>query len=505
MPFTPKDVSVMKQWAHDCERFVREALCTEKVSAQQRQLYGDMTRLVWAKINRAEGKKISQADQALARKIGISIMSGKGTGKTIAAAQVMIWFLVCFPEALVVCTAPTAHQLRDNLWRSLSRVRDGVDVATGSKPPIIRDLLTIQTDKVFVTEAKGEKWYIVGRTANPRGSEAELAETLSGFHAPYMLIVGDESAAVPEAVFRDLEGTLTEKCNLALLLFNPTRGNGYAYETQTKFNDKWVAHRWSSEDSEWVTKDSIESKRVKYGEDSNFFRVTVLGLPPLLSSDTLIPYEWAMDAVDRDVEALNDDIEIAGIDVGAGGDPSIYLHRKGPVVKLIKQMDSPEPEVLTGKLIGHIYDNEPRYVFVDKIGVGHHLVGHLKDRMRGADVSIIGVNVSELPASEIRFYRKRDELCWRVRERFSEREISIPNDPILIAELTTIKFTEPNGKIKIESKKELKTRGLESPNRFDALALTEYYRTDYLRKMSGDKVIPLWKRQKASAASWKTV
>lgn len=178
--------------------------------------------------------------------------------------------------------------------------------------------------------------------------------------------------------------------------------------------------------------------------------------------------------------------------------------RRGPVVYMPKQEETPESEVLTGKLLGHIYDTQPRYVFVDKIGVGWGIFGNLKARIRNKEISIIGVNVSELPASQDRFYRLRDQLAWRVREAFEERVISIPNDPLLIGELTTIKFTEPNGKIKIESKKEMKSRGLDSPNRFDALALTEYYKSERLRSMNTERVNPFWKKRD-SAVNWKTI
>lgn len=501
MQFSPNDVNILKGWARDAERFVHEALCVGKVSGQQRQLYRDMTRLVWAKIDRGEGRTQSAEEEALAKKIGVSIMSGKGTGKTIAAAQMILWFLTCFPECLIVCTAPTAHQLRDNLWQALTRVRNGLDGQT----PVIRDWVTIQTDKVFITEYEGKSWYCVGRTAPRNGSEAELAETLSGKHNPYMLMVADEAAAVPDIVFRDLEGTLTEKCNLALLLFNPTRETGYAIETHRGTRDKWLHQRWSAEDSEWVTKDSIESKRQQYGQDSNFFRVTVLGLPPLVSSDTLIPYSWAIEAVDREIEPLPQDVEVAGIDVGAGGDPSIYLHRRGPRIITLRQEETPDPEVLTGKMMGHMYTHSPRYVFIDKIGVGWGIVGNLKARIRNPDITIIGVNVGEVASNDNRFVKKRDELCWRVRERFADHTISIPNDPMLIGELTTIKFTEPDGRVKIESKKEMRMRGLDSPNRFDALALTEYYQQEYLRRFNTSDVTPLWKRRQAGASSWKTV
>jgi hypothetical protein len=50
----------------------------------------------------------------------------------------------------------------------------------------------------------------------------------------------------------------------------------------------------------------------------------------------------------------------------------------------------------------------------------------------------------------------------------------------------------------------MKSRGLESPNRFDALALTEYYRSENLRRMNTKRVAPLWKRNGVST-NWKTV
>jgi phage terminase large subunit len=501
MEFHSKDRDIIVAWSKNAELFVRQALKVKLITHQQRELLSVITKLVWAKIKLAEGKKLTDEERDLAHKIGVSVMSGKGNGKDAATAWCILWFLCCFPRALIPCTAPTAHQLRDVLWREINKWRVGEDP---SDAPIIKDWVTWQTDKVYFTEAEGKEWYAIGRTANPKASEAEVAETLSGLHENYQMIVADEAAAVNDLVFKDLEGTLTRKCNFMLLIFNPTRDNGYAIDSQFKYRDRWACLQWNSEDSELVTRESIQLKLEKYGRDSNFYRVTVLGQPPLVSSDTLIPYAWAIQAVEADLQPLPEDIEVAGVDVGAGGDASIYLSRRGPKVYWPKQEDTPDSEILTGKLLGHIYDTEPRYVFVDKIGVGWGIYGNLKARIRNPQTTIIGVNVAELPAASERFHRLRDQLCWRVRELFEQREISIPDDPRLIGELTTIKFTEPNGKIKIEAKKDMKARGLDSPNRFDALALTEYYRTENLRRMTTTQADPLWKRR-GTSTSWKTV
>jgi hypothetical protein len=501
MAYTLEDVEVIRKWRDDAELFVRQALKVKLITSQQKQLLKALSDLVRAKIKLHDNVPMTSEERELAHKVGISVMSGKGNGKDAATAWAILWFLCCFPRALIPCTAPTAHQLRDVLWREINKWRIGENPAD---PPLIKDWITWQTDKVFWTAEAGREWYAIGRTANPKASEAEVAETLSGLHEDYMMVVGDEAAAIHELVFKDLEGTLTRKCNFMLLIFNPTRETGYAVESQFKYRDRWVCLHWNSEESELVTPESIKLKREKYGVDSNFYRVTVLGLPPLVSSDTLIPYAWAMDAVDRDVQPLADDLDVAGIDVGAGGDPSIFLRRRGPKIFYPCQEETPESEVLTGKLLGHIYDTTPRYVFVDKIGVGWGIFGNLKARIRNPQISIIGVNVAEMPAMQERYHRLRDQLCWRVREEFEARSISIPDDPILIGELTTIKFTEPNGKIKIESKKEMKSRGLESPNRFDALALTEYYTGEHLRRMTTTRIDPLWKRR-GEPVSWKTV
>jgi hypothetical protein len=84
--------------------------------------------------------------------------------------------------------------------------------------------------------------------------------------------------------------------------------------------------------------------------------------------------------------------------------------------------------------------------------------------------------------------RLRDELWFQVREWFGTRAVRIPKDDPLIAELVVPKYKiESSGKIKAESKDELKKRGEKSPNRADALCLTfagSDIRVEHRRHMS---------------------
>ena len=114
-------------------------------------------------------------------------------------------------------------------------------------------------------------------------------------------------------------------------------------------------------------------------------------------------------------------------------------------------------------------DMQPKDILIDVIGMGAGVV----DRMRELGLPARGVNVGESAASLEKCMRLRDELWWRGREWFQSRDCSIPNDEKLIAELTgpTYDF-HSNGKIVVESKKDMKERSLKSPNKADALLLT---------------------------------
>jgi hypothetical protein len=84
-----------------------------------------------------------------------------------------------------------------------------------------------------------------------------------------------------------------------------------------------------------------------------------------------------------------------------------------------------------------------------------------------------GVNVGEAAASRENCARLRDELWFKGREWFQDRTCSMPKDDALIAELTspTYAFTS-TGKMVVESKADMKKRGMRSPDLADPFLLT---------------------------------
>ena len=510
-------LAAINAWAADAHQFVLDVIrppktveCPTGIGHQEKEALDALSLLVTAKERRWRGQPLTPEQTAVVDKIGVSVMSGKGTGKGAVLAWAIIWFLCCFMRPKIGCTAPTAHQLRDNLWSEIAKwirwsVAQHKEAGTGL---VLSDYIIWQAERVFHRDAKGEEWYAVPRTANPHASAEEQKETLSGLHEDYLLVAADEAASVPDPVFGQLEDTLTRPVNVAFIIFNPTRNNGFAIETHRAERSRWITLQWNAEESELVTKSSIEDKARKWGRDSNHYRVTVLGLPPKAEVDTLIPYEWVMRAVRNDKNEgelplpLDSDPMVHALDVGAGGDPSSYIRRLGPHVFPIDELTTEDSERLTGWALRHVLEDDPILMLVDAIGVGWGIAGNLKARAKSTNV--VEVKVSEVSSNDERFYRLRDEICWNLREAFEHHSISIPDDDDLITQLTVIKWGErrEDGTIKVESKKELLARGISSPNKFDGLALTYYYEQDLLRRMNPKARVG--GRRKHEQGSWRT-
>jgi hypothetical protein len=192
------------------------------------------------------------------------------------------------------------------------------------------------------------------------------------------------------------------------------------------------------------------------------------------SDDILIPLQVIEPAVGRNI-SYRDMPSVAGLDVGMslGGDPSALVVRQGTTVTFAEEWRMDD----TVRIAAHVKDrwNEGKFgiVAVDAIGWGAG-VAHL---LREWGVPTVAVNVAESAASSERFARLRDELWWRCREWFDKKECAIKKDienaNKLVVELSTPTYTTNlSGKIKIESKDDMKKRGVKSPNLADAFVLS---------------------------------
>ena len=330
-------------WSHDCALYVEQGIGLNestrpglKISAQQREGFDAVTELVWAKIEVGLGHITSDEVKEIAKKIGISVMSGHGVGKDTFTACVLIWFMDCFPWVRGLCTAPTEKVLKNVLFAEVTKWLNLKNL-NGEFVCVARDHFEVQQMKIMRTDVDkkrlGKGWFVEGRTAGRHLSVEEQGETLAGVHEDYMIMVAEEASGIPDGVFLPMEGSLTGLCNFAIVIFNPTKRGGYAYQTHRgNTKDAWIKLHWNAEDSELVSEQHIERQKKKYGENSNTYRIRVKGLPPVSDSDTLISYDWAEDAQGRNDAPDPMDPIICSIDCSLGGDEPVVLSRQGMYV-----------------------------------------------------------------------------------------------------------------------------------------------------------------------------
>lgn len=471
------DAAAIKQlnkWKLDPRQFVMDVFgmdgrdAEHTISPQQEEGLEFYRRLVTARLKRQFKQDLTKQETEDAAKVGLVIHSGHGTGKTACAAWLILHFLVTRPYCKVPCVAPVGPQLKSNLWPEIHLWL--------RKSTWLQQFIKWQAEKVYVRELEGKEWFAFPRTVNVKATAEEQAETLAGIHADSVLVVVDEGSGVPDPVFRPLEGGLTGPLNLVVMIGNPTQSHGFFFDAFTKFRHDWCVCHWNAEESPLVQPAQIERMRRKYGRESNAYRIRVLGLPPLASPDTLIPYDWVMQARGRDLAVDAETPIVLGVDVAReiGGDDSVVLKRQGNKVLSIHTFNGVNTQDLAYWVLKEIQESEAAAVAIDVIGWG---AGVYDTVQKLAPCAVLPVNVAESPTREEQFFRLRDELWWRVRERFQAGTISLCDDEELVGELTVIKYNfgkSAGEKIKIESKQELRDRGVASPNRADALCLSEY-------------------------------
>jgi hypothetical protein len=199
-----------------------------------------------------------------------------------------------------------------------------------------------------------------------------------------------------------------------------------------------------------------------------------MGEFPKADDDTVIPMDLIKSAIDRDVALAANEPIIWGLDVARfGGDNSALCVRQGNHVMEITSFKSMDLMQLCG-VIKNKYDDctaieRPQEILIDVIGLGAGVV----DRLAEQNLPVRGINVAEAPSSKKNYLNLRAELWFAIKDYLSQRDCRLPVDDDLVAELAAplYKYTS-TGKIKIESKEEMRKRGIKSPDKADALALT---------------------------------
>ena len=404
-----------------------------------------------------------EALDAIARHDRVSIRAGHGVGKTTVLAWVTLWFMLTRKPFKIPITANSQDQLRDVVWPEIRKWHARL-------PTALRCEIDVAAERVSLASSPG--CFAVARTASSDNPEA-----LQGFHDDNLLFLIEEASGIADIVFQVAQGSLSTPGAKILMFANPTRISGFFYESHHKLRDRWHTMRVNSEDVPRA-RGHIEDIALQYGRDSNIYRVRVLGEFPTSEDDVVVPLHLCEAAVRRKVEPLERFRPVWGLDVARYGDDRTALAKRqgNAMLEPVKSWRNKSTMEVAGLVMAEYQDTKqvnpdqlPSEILVDVIGIGAGVV----DRCRELGLPVRGVNVGESPAIRERYMRLRDDLWWRARDWLLAADAKLADDDALIAELTSPKYKLTSaGKVQVESKDDMKKRGLRSPDLADAFILT---------------------------------
>lgn len=399
---------------------------------------------------------------ALSEHDGVTVRSCNGAGKTICAAWAGLWYLTTRPGSIVITTAPTGYQVRDLLWR---RWRQAFQDSQQSLPGRI-----------------GQVFHEVGTNWYAKGFSTDQEVNFQGPHSPAgVMLIGDEASGLPPWLYAAMQGSMTEPDAKMLLIGNPNNKHGFFYETHRTWPLAQRIHIAAHEVPAHILDPVFIGRMARdYGEESPQYQVRVLGEFPEQDEDALLASKWVEEAQRREGVNAQGAVEI-GVDVARfGSDESVAYARRGGMVLSGQYWRGYDTLASAGRVARLGAECAASTVKVDDPGIGGGVTDQLRALERDGTLKarVDAVNVGMKALDSEKFYDRRSELYWGLRERFRAGDISIPaDDTVLADQLTQIRFSyTPRGQIRIEPKDEMKKRRppgtrWQSPDRADALML----------------------------------
>jgi hypothetical protein len=251
---------------------------------------------------------------------------------------------------------------------------------------------------------------------------------------------------------------------------NPVRATGAFYELFQKESDNWELMTFTSFDSPNVDTEWIQEVKEYYGEDSDFYKMRVLGEFPVLDSAQFIPTDTVDEAMNRVLKPseYHHFPRVLGCDPARfGDDSSVIVDRQGPKVHRIYEYRGLDTVAFTRQIIEVYHKESYAAVFVDGIGLGAGVC----DQLKAFHIPVVDVVVSQKSTDPKTYFNLRAQIYGKLKDWLPSADM--PEDKALRTDLLALNYSYNNKlQILLESKKDLKRRGGKSPDKGDALSLT---------------------------------
>ncbi len=450
-----------------------------------------------------------------------------GSGKSFAAAVIVCWWVDCWARdgnALVVTTAPSTHQVKTILWREIHR---HYERARARGNPLPGRLLTQAW--VVGGDGRGAGGLTVAFGRAPRDFDPT---SLQGYHADHLLAIIDEAPGVDPLIWETIESLMTSQHVRLVALGNPLDPSGPFFDQCRNDRDRQVVGisafgspnlasvEWTPPPMEradyqkWrddllaaleaevarpiavnglVTARWVLEKFKRWGPLHPEFESRVLGRFPERRADAVVPWAWIQSGRRRWTETGEgrETTEAATLSRGVTRNVILAIDpaRKGDNETVIGSLTDGRrveledaragltaPEIVNRVrfLAGGKYEGRVQYIVVDEPGMGGPLIDFL--RMSPGLPPVLPVNTGIRARNPRRYFNLRAELWFALRERLDPEQghdlLELPPDDEMAAQMAAVTYRiNPRGQTEVETKDELRHRGVADLGRADVVML----------------------------------
>ncbi|MCY4447505.1 MAG: hypothetical protein OXE02_01480 [Chloroflexi bacterium] len=433
----------------------------------------------------------------------VSVVGANGSGKDWTAARAVLWWMETQENPKAVVTGPTQRQVEEVVWQEMREAYAVAPERLGGK---------MLASKYRLDDNR----FAIGFSTNK-------ACNIQGFHAQNLLVVVTEAHAMPQdqmdAIKRlhptrlllvgnamSLDGEFHDSHHAKQHIYRRIRISAYDTPNFTGENGGVPAA---------ITPEDVEELALDWSEDHPFYASAVLAEFPDAQEDSLVgreAVEAAMQRSEADRASAGEqddchpersaaeprdlsgegtagderpprDVSTAlnmttldprlpvyiGVDVGRFGfDKSAICVRQGERVFDLRSFAKMDTMRLVHEVLRTIEEWKAEAVFVDEGGVG----GGVVDRLRELGAPVYGVHFGGRAPHRTRFFNMRSEFFWELRMLLNDGLLALPRDEELAGQLISLRYdVSSSGQVRLQGKKEMRKRGLPSPDKADALAL----------------------------------
>ena len=376
----------------------------------------------------------------------VALKAANGSGKTaMIAAPAALWYGLIYPGSIVITTSGVYRQVKEQMWPQIRALASKV---AG---------LGMQINQTDLTMDNGSR--ILGfATDSPNRFE--------GFHGNVFICL-DECKSIDETLF---EAVARIQPSRILAMSSPGGTTGKFYKIFSKEQKWWKLHTVTAFDCPHIKQSWIDEQMEMWGKDHPLIRSMIFGEFQETSGEGLVvPWDTLMQCLDSPPNKEGHEV-VAACDFAAAGDESVFCMRVGN--KITKLVAWREANTMAGcarfALEFEKAGLKPEQIFGDAGGLGLPMCHQLAEM----GWPIHQVNLGGRAHDPDRYTNRGTEMWFEAARQIDRCEAILPDCEILHSQLTTRRVaTSKTGKLNLESKKEMKSRGFSSPDRADALVM----------------------------------